>query len=48
VLEWPAEASLGGTRAVAEIIVRGIGPGRSALALEGEGLSSTPAVLDVR
>ncbi|MFN2386787.1 MAG: secretin N-terminal domain-containing protein [Thermoanaerobaculia bacterium] len=48
LLELPAEASLGGTRAVAEIIVRGVGPGRSALALEGEGLSFTPAVLDVR
>jgi general secretion pathway protein D len=48
VLEWPAEASLGGTRAVAEIVVRGVGPGRSSLALEGEGLSFTPAVLDVR
>ena len=42
VLQWPAEASLGGTRAVAEIIVRGVGPGRSSLALEGEGLSLHP------
>jgi general secretion pathway protein D len=52
VLDLPSATSLGGTRAVAEIVVRGVGTGRASLSLEavasGESLASTPAVVEVR
>ncbi|HTR05037.1 MAG TPA: secretin N-terminal domain-containing protein [Thermoanaerobaculia bacterium] len=53
VITFPAVESLGGTRALAEITVRGIAPGRSALSLETTelgGVSVTPsqAVVDVK
>jgi general secretion pathway protein D len=52
VLDLPSATSLGGTRAVAEIVVRGVGTGRASLSLEavasGENLASTPAVVEVR
>jgi len=53
VITFPSVESLSGTRALAEITVRGIAPGRSALSLETTelgGVSVTPsqAVVDVK
>ena len=53
VLAFPGAESLSGTRALAEITLRGIAPGRTALTfepLELGGVSVTPsqAVLDVK
>jgi hypothetical protein len=51
-LNLPAAAALGGTRAVAEIVFRGIAPGRSTLSFEkpapGGTLALSEAVLEVR
>lgn len=52
VLDLPAAASLGGTRAVAEIVFRGLAPGRSTLFFEkpapGGAFALSEAVLEVR
>jgi general secretion pathway protein D len=53
VVSFPAIESLGGTRALAEVTLRGIAPGRSALAFEPVALGSatvTPsqAVVDIK
>jgi general secretion pathway protein D len=53
VIQFPSAEELGGTRALAEITLRGIAPGRSALAFEptdlsGAAVSSTPSVIDVK
>lgn len=47
-LELPGESTLSGTRAVAEIVVRGVGAGRASLAVEGDSGGSTPAVIEVK
>ena len=47
VLQLPVGAPLSGTRAIAELTVVGVAPGRSALAVEGAGAGAT-AVLEVR
>ncbi|HKD17042.1 MAG TPA: secretin N-terminal domain-containing protein [Thermoanaerobaculia bacterium] len=53
VITFPAIDSLGGTRALAEITLRGVAPGRSALAFEpvnlgGAAVTPSQAVVDVK
>ena len=53
VIQFPSAEELGGTRALAEITLRGVAPGRSALAFEptdlsGAAVSSTQSVIDVK
>jgi general secretion pathway protein D len=52
VLNLPAAAALGGTRAVAEVVFRGVAPGRSTLSFEkpvpGGAFALSEAVLEVR
>ena len=53
VVTFPAIDALGGTRALAEITLRGIAPGRSTLAIEpaelgGAAVTPGQAVVDVK
>ncbi len=53
VIQFPSAEELGGTRALAEITLRGVAPGHSTLAFEptdisGAAVLSTPSVVDVQ
>ena len=53
VIQFPSAEELGGTRALAEITLRGIAPGRATLDFEptdlsGAAVAATPTVIDVQ